>query len=52
MQEETTLPVYFSPETEELRDIYEELVHGASGDQASSAWEGEMLVRQQQKGEE
>ena len=45
MQEETNLPVYFAPETEELRDIYDDLVHGAAGDQASSAWEGEVLVR-------
>ena len=42
MQEETTVPVYFSPETEELREIYDDLVHGASGDQANSAWEGEL----------
>ena len=40
MQEETSLPVFFSHETDELREIYEDLEHGAAGDQAESAWEG------------
>lgn len=39
LAEETSLPVYFSYETEDLRDIYEDLVHGASGDTAATAWE-------------
>nr|KAG5694116.1 hypothetical protein BaRGS_005871 [Batillaria attramentaria] len=39
MAEETTLPVYFAPETPELQEIYEDLVHGASGDTAATAWE-------------
>ncbi|XP_070210935.1 BOS complex subunit NCLN-like [Littorina saxatilis] len=39
MQEETSLPVYFSPETEELQEIYQDLEHGVAGDQAVSAWE-------------
>lgn len=40
MQEDVNLPVYFAHETEELQRLYEELVHGSAGDQASTAWEG------------
>lgn len=39
MQEDTPLPVFFAHESEELREIYEDLVHGAAADQADSAWE-------------
>ncbi|XP_025076679.1 nicalin-1-like [Pomacea canaliculata] len=39
MQEDVNLPVYFAHETEELQRLYEELVHGSAGDQASTAWE-------------
>ncbi|KAL8588571.1 hypothetical protein ACOMHN_059525 [Nucella lapillus] len=39
MQEETSVPVFFAQETPELREIYQDLEHGAAGDQATSAWE-------------
>lgn len=40
LAEETTIPVYFALETEELSSIYEEIYRGNAGDQASTAIEG------------
>lgn len=40
LAEETTIPVYFALETEELSSIYEEIHRGNAGDQASTAIEG------------
>lgn len=40
LAEETTIPVYFALETEELSSIYEEIHRGNAGDQASTALEG------------
>ncbi|ESP03325.1 hypothetical protein LOTGIDRAFT_207615 [Lottia gigantea] len=37
--EESGIPVYFAPETEELAEIYESIKNGASGDQAATAWQ-------------
>lgn len=42
LAEETTIPVYFALETEELSSIYEEIHRGNAGDQASTAIEALM----------
>ncbi|XP_041365252.1 nicalin-1-like [Gigantopelta aegis] len=39
LSEETSLPVYFLYETPVLRDIYNDIQLGGSGDQAPTAWE-------------
>jgi hypothetical protein len=40
LQEETQLPVYFTPETPELLEIYEDIKHSSTSDQAASATQG------------
>ena len=40
LAEETTIPVYFALETEELSSIYDEIHRGNAGDQATTAVEG------------
>lgn len=39
VQEQTSVPVYFAVEDENLKGIYED-VQGSSGDNAPTAWEG------------
>jgi len=39
MEEETQIPVYFTAETQELTDIYDDVLRSTSTDQASSALE-------------
>ncbi|XP_061172666.1 BOS complex subunit ncln-like [Saccostrea echinata] len=42
LTEETTIPVYFALETDELSEIYEEIHRGNAGDQATTAVEALM----------
>lgn len=44
LTEETTMPVYFALETEELSSIYKEIHRGNVGDQAVTAVQGTKII--------
>ncbi len=46
LQEETQVPVYFTTETDELRDIYSAIETSANTDSAGSAAEGTTACHQ------
>ena len=50
--DDAAVPVYFAWETEELREIYDDIYSSSSGDQAATAVEGTCnLAQAWQKGQ-
>ena len=47
--DDAAVPVYFAWETEELREIYDDIYSSSSGDQAATAVEGTLIRAWQKK---